>query len=611
MSFFSSQPSWWPRAQQLGLVQSDAPSGNADEEPSIFVIVLALIGAFVCAIAAGGFLVALVDSDFWFRNPASYVLSVIGIVGSGMLLSRNRGVFLSCFALVLWGLFCGLFMIRLSHDVRGRDLDMLVSSGLIALLQLAGASVVRAQWIKRIMGFVFGGALYFFLWRSAMEVTVLSILDVPSVLMAAAWMAWLLKEPQWLARVHDKPALAGWAAFADSAAVALIGVLVFGFGRTGFGLMYELFGFRGSNDLNESMVNLLFMAGRIWASLLVLVATGLLHAHWKKAAMATRQTLHTVLGVGALLAVAAWFSPALGVICLLAAGALIGGRWRIAVLCGLAALWALSMFYYSLAWTLAQKSLGLAIMGAVLLAGLYLQRILAGRSKAADGGDHAADGGTQTVAWSRARMVCLIAGALLIFGLVNWDVRGKEQVIADGKPVLVRLVPVDPRSLMQGDYMALRFDLPSGVQEGLEKTLSPIARVRASVDDKGEARVQGLMADREAVSAGEIILPLKRLKGRWVLVTDAYFFPEGTGQVFERAKYGDFRVLPDGRALLVGLADVDGKPIPVPRALPKKARFGSDEAEVLEATEATEEVVAPEAIEESADAAALPPASHP
>ena len=82
MSFFSSQPSWWPRAQQLGLVQGDAPPASADEEPNIFVIVLALIGAFVCALAAGAFLVALVDSDFWFRNPASYVFSLIGIVGS-------------------------------------------------------------------------------------------------------------------------------------------------------------------------------------------------------------------------------------------------------------------------------------------------------------------------------------------------------------------------------------------------------------------------------------------------------------------------------------------------------------------------------------------------
>ena len=242
-------------------------------------------------------------------------------------------------------------------------------------------------------------------------------------------------------------------------------------------------------------------------------------------------------------------------------------------------------------------------MGAVLLAGLYLQRVLA-RGKAAEGGDHASDGLAQMAAWSRARLLCLIAGALLIFGLVNWDVRGKEQVIANGQPVLVKLVPVDPRSLMQGDYMALRFDLPPEVRETLKKKFGPVARVRASLDAKGEAKVLGLLADGEKVGAGEIILPLKQLKGQWVLVTDAYFFPEGTGDVFVRAKFGDFRVLPDGRALLVGLADKDGKPIPVPRARPEKARswigFGEDGEPIDAASEGA-------ASAEAAAAVDLPP----
>ena len=611
MSFFSSQPSWWSRAQQLGLVQGDAPSASADEEPNIFVIVLALIGAFVCAIAAGAFLVALVDSDFWFRNPASYVFSLIGIVGSGFLLRGQRGVFVTCLALVLWGLFCGLFMIRLSHDLHDEGQEALFIAGLIALLQLVGASIAHAQWIKRIMGLVFAVALYVCLSQLIDGVALLQITHVVGVVMAAAWLVWLRKEPELLQNVARRPALVGWSAFADSAAVGLLFMSIWGFagGDWGYGLMYSLYGVGRPNDWSPETLRYFIGVGRASASLLVIVATGLLFAHWKKAQLATRQTLHTVLGAGVLLAVAAWFSPSLGVISLIAAGALMGARWRIAVLCGLAALWALSMFYYSLNWTLAQKGLGLAVMGAVLLAGLYLQRVLA-RSKAAEGGDHASDGLAQMAAWSRVRLLCLIAGALLIFGLVNWDVRGKEQVIANGQPVLVKLVPVDPRSLMQGDYMALRFDLPPELNETLKKTFGPVARVRASLDAKGEAKVLGLLADGEKVGAGEIILPLKQLKGQWVLVTDAYFFPEGTGDVFVRAKFGDFRVLPDGRALLVGLADKDGQPIPVPRARPEKARswigFGEDGEPIDAASEeaasaaaaAAADVAPPVALEE-------------
>ena len=41
--------------------------------------------------------------------------------------------------------------------------------------------------------------------------------------------------------------------------------------------------------------------------------------------------------------------------------------------------------------------------------------------------------------------------------------------------------------------------------------------------------------------------------GNWVLVSDAWFFKEGEAARWEKARYGEFRVLPDGRALLVGM----------------------------------------------------------
>jgi uncharacterized membrane-anchored protein len=50
-----------------------------------------------------------------------------------------------------------------------------------------------------------------------------------------------------------------------------------------------------------------------------------------------------------------------------------------------------------------------------------------------------------------------------------------------------------------------------------------------------------------------------------VLVSDAWFFQEGDGERWEAARYGEFRVMPDGRALLVGLADVQLKAITSPR----------------------------------------------
>ncbi|WP_414673872.1 GDYXXLXY domain-containing protein, partial [Marinimicrobium sp. UBA4509] len=43
--------------------------------------------------------------------------------------------------------------------------------------------------------------------------------------------------------------------------------------------------------------------------------------------------------------------------------------------------------------------------------------------------------------------------ALAILVLVNFSIYEKEQHLAQGEIMYLELAPVDPRSLMQGDYM--------------------------------------------------------------------------------------------------------------------------------------------------------------
>ena len=53
---------------------------------------------------------------------------------------------------------------------------------------------------------------------------------------------------------------------------------------------------------------------------------------------------------------------------------------------------------------------------------------------------------------------CITACAIVLL-LINYSIYQREQHIAHGQTVYVQLAPVDPRSLMQGDYMALDFEL--------------------------------------------------------------------------------------------------------------------------------------------------------
>ena len=58
---------------------------------------------------------------------------------------------------------------------------------------------------------------------------------------------------------------------------------------------------------------------------------------------------------------------------------------------------------------------------------------------------------------SRLRAVGLWGGLALVLVLVNLLVLQKQRVLDGGRTVLLGLRPADPRSLMQGDYMELRY----------------------------------------------------------------------------------------------------------------------------------------------------------
>ena len=62
--------------------------------------------------------------------------------------------------------------------------------------------------------------------------------------------------------------------------------------------------------------------------------------------------------------------------------------------------------------------------------------------------------------WER---LIVVAALVLILVLINWQIWSKERHLAEGEVVFLELAPVDPRSLMQGDYMALRFALANRV----------------------------------------------------------------------------------------------------------------------------------------------------
>lgn len=157
-----------------------------------------------------------------------------------------------------------------------------------------------------------------------------------------------------------------------------------------------------------------------------------------------------------------------------------------------------------------------------------------------------------------------IGSLIVILALVNWSIANKEKHLAEGKVVYLELMPVDPRSLMQGDYMALRFRLADEVYKALPKTkdskrwrhdvAASDGFVVTSLGERNIGTFKSIYID-QPLSKDEILLRYRVRNGAVKFATNAYFFQEGHGKYYQPARYGQFRADNKGELLLVTMYD--------------------------------------------------------
>ncbi|MGD1984388.1 MAG: GDYXXLXY domain-containing protein, partial [Chromatiaceae bacterium] len=70
----------------------------------------------------------------------------------------------------------------------------------------------------------------------------------------------------------------------------------------------------------------------------------------------------------------------------------------------------------------------------------------------------------------RTRLFVLVAMTVAILVFVNLQIMQKEDIIENGETLLLRLAPQDPRSLLQGDYMALRYAMTRDIALAARET---------------------------------------------------------------------------------------------------------------------------------------------
>ncbi|MCH9695151.1 MAG: GDYXXLXY domain-containing protein [Gammaproteobacteria bacterium] len=160
-----------------------------------------------------------------------------------------------------------------------------------------------------------------------------------------------------------------------------------------------------------------------------------------------------------------------------------------------------------------------------------------------------------------------LAGLIIVLGATNYTIMQRQQVVDNGQPMLLGLRPVDPRSLMQGDYMVLRYAETVFPDRGGRSDL-PRKGVFVVTLDSNNVATFARMHDGEALADNEALLQYKQVdaRGNVRLGAESFFFQEGQAALFDPARFGVLHVDDSGKSVLVGLADEGWQMISAPDA---------------------------------------------
>ncbi len=147
--------------------------------------------------------------------------------------------------------------------------------------------------------------------------------------------------------------------------------------------------------------------------------------------------------------------------------------------------------------------------------------------------------------------VIVILNLVLLLGYFNYSVYSKEQTLKNGKLILLKLAPVDPRSLMQGDYMTLNYSISNLVD------VSPLGKrgyCILKLDKNNIAYAVRFQKNPDPVHPNEFLIKYSSSDSfRIKLGAESFFFEEGKGDGYEKAKYGGLKIDEVGNSILIGL----------------------------------------------------------
>ncbi|WP_046174719.1 GDYXXLXY domain-containing protein [Domibacillus indicus] len=200
--------------------------------------------------------------------------------------------------------------------------------------------------------------------------------------------------------------------------------------------------------------------------------------------------------------------------------------------------------YYEYAWLLLHKSLTF-----LLLSGLFFSIWFIWGQK------HTAP--VPVKKWSAGLFAAVILAQSVFVLAAAWQ---KEQLLQKGDIAALELAPVDPRSLIQGDYVQLGYEIQNEYNDRFfnSKSAPPEGKIEVVLTPSGNSvSYRGTQIPvyeaKEFVSSGRGEGVAIKGRGRYGTLTlgiEHFFIPENTGTQWEEKTHAIIRIAENGDAIL-------------------------------------------------------------
>ncbi|MFK8010388.1 MAG: GDYXXLXY domain-containing protein [Marinicellaceae bacterium] len=518
----------WNKLLENNLVSGEKPDADVIQIPWYIRFMQGFAGWLAALFIMGFFAAAF---SFLFRTPSGGMIMAVGIlcsVGAYTVIRLQKNDFLDQLSMAFS--LCGqlMFAIGLFFIL---NVDFKVAFFMLGIYQLILAWIIP-QYAHRLLSTSFG------LLSLLIFLNLVGFYGIGSALAAILFSFIWLKESSW----GNKREL--WDPVGYGVAITI--VFSSGFLLTGKHLIRETIRTNESWLFNHAELISSLLIALLFVNLVVV----LLKEHRIKFVSKTA-ILSLLAAAGLVLISFKIFGMSAGLIIVI-----IGFARKRLTLITLGAMSVVSFFswyYYNLQATLLFKSITLMVLGAALIVGWFgINAIYGGKTS----------NKLKNIHFKVIKRNKWLAALTVFIAIVaiNININSKEDLKANGEVLLFELAPVDPRSLMQGDYMRLRFALARIIQDKLQENnkgaKTPIHSGFAIVE-KAENQVAKFVAlyENQEISQNQYKVPYRMRRYQVVFTTDAFYFQEGKAKHYEQAEYGQFRISESGEMLLINMVD--------------------------------------------------------